>query len=113
MAWLGGLSGDQGGVFKPAGQFKHPQTGSQIHTSRAWTYEPATQSAIVQTVIVQIVWEENDEDGNVVNRWDMGRVRLHCAFRFEMVHLLRRVGFDNLQVLEISSETNCEMKALK
>jgi hypothetical protein len=52
----------------------------------------------MQSAIVQTVWEENDEDGNVVKRWDMGQVRLHCVFRFEMVHLLRRVGFDNLQV---------------
>jgi hypothetical protein len=25
--------------------------------------------------------------------WEMGPTQLHCVFRFEMDHLLRRVGF--------------------
>jgi hypothetical protein len=27
------------------------------------------------------------------DRWESGPVRLHCAFRFEMQHLLERTGF--------------------
>lgn len=89
VRWLGDLCGEKGGVFKAAEQFRHPQTGRQVHTSRAWSYEPATQTAIVQTV-----WEEIGADGQVMNRRETGPIRLHCVFRFEMEHLLRRVGFE-------------------
>ena len=88
IGWLGDLASGKGGVFEVAEQFRHPQTGRPIHTSRAWSYEPATQTAICQTI-----WEEIDENGQVVERWQKDPVRLHCVFRFEMEHLLRRVGY--------------------
>lgn len=88
VGWLGDLRGDQGGVFERAEQFLHPETGRQIHTSRAWSYEPATQTALSRTV-----WEEIDADGQVVNRWEREPIRLHCVFHFEMEHLLARVGY--------------------
>jgi hypothetical protein len=88
VSWLGDLTGDRGGVFEAAEQFPHPKTGRQIRTSRAWSYEPSTQTAIAQTV-----WEEIGADGRVVDRWETGPIRLHCVFRFEMEHLLARVGF--------------------
>lgn len=87
LSWLGDLLRDKGGVFEAAEQFRHPETGRQIRTSRAWSYEPASQTAICQTA-----WEEIDADGQVLNRWQTQPIRLHCVFRFEMEHLLARVG---------------------
>lgn len=88
ISWLGDLVGEMGGVFEVAEQFRHPKTGHQICASRAWSYEPATQTAISLTV-----WEEKDENGQVLNHLEATPVRLHCVFRFEMEHLLRRTGF--------------------
>ena len=88
ISWLGELAGGKGGVFETAEQFRHPKTGHQICTSRAWSYEAATQTAINRTV-----WEEKDENGKVIDRLEASADRLHCIFRFEMEHLLGRVGF--------------------
>jgi ubiquinone/menaquinone biosynthesis C-methylase UbiE len=88
LSWLGGLLRDKGGVYEAAEQFRHPESGRQIRTFRAWSYEPASQTAICQTA-----WEEIGADGQVVNRWQTQPTRLHCVFRFEMEHLLARVGF--------------------
>jgi SAM-dependent methyltransferase len=88
FAWLGGLLGEKGGQFEPAGQFQHPKTGRHIRTFRAWSYEPASQTAISRTS-----WEEIGADGQIVDRLEANPVRLHCVFRFEMEHLLARVGF--------------------
>ncbi len=93
FGWLGGLVGDQAGVFKPAESFTHQATGHQIRTARAWTYEPATQTAVCVTA-----WEAVGADGQVVDRWQTEPVRLHCIFRFEMEHLLRRAGYQIEQV---------------
>jgi SAM-dependent methyltransferase len=89
MLWLGEISGEKGGVFKAAEEFKHPETGHQVRASRAWRYEPSTQSAIVQTA-----WEEIDTDGQVKNRTERAPIQLHCVFRLEMEHLLARVGYE-------------------
>jgi len=88
IGWLGDLTRDRGGAFEAAEQFCHPKTGRLVRTSRAWSYEPSTQTAIAQTV-----WEEIDADGQVVDRWESGPIRLHCVFRFEMQHLLALTGF--------------------
>jgi len=88
LTWLGDLLRQQGERFEPAEQFRHPVSGRQVRAWRAWSYEPATQSAICQTR-----WEEADAEGQVVGRWQSGPTRLHCVFRFEMEHLLARVGF--------------------
>jgi SAM-dependent methyltransferase len=87
--WLGELTKDKGGVFEEAEQFRHPVTGRQVRASRAWSYEPATQTAIAQTV-----WEEIDAQGAVVDRHESGAIRLHCAFRFEMEHLFPLAGYE-------------------
>lgn len=79
---------DQGGVFETAGQFTHPRTGDLIRSLQAWSYEPATQTAIAHTI-----WEVLGPDGEVVGRIDKGPIRLHVVFRFEMEHLLVRTGF--------------------
>jgi len=88
FSWLGDLVGKKGGVFEPAEQFQHARTGRQIRTFRAWAYEPATQTAICTTS-----WEAIATDGQVVDHWQTEPIRLHCVFRFEMEHLLARVGF--------------------
>jgi SAM-dependent methyltransferase len=88
LPWLGGLVGEKGGVFEPAEQFRHAKTGRQIRASRAWTYEPSTQTAVCTTA-----WEAVADDGEVVDRWRTEPMRLHCVFRFEMEHLLARTGF--------------------
>jgi SAM-dependent methyltransferase len=89
MRWLGEISGDKKGVFGEDGQFKHPKTGLPIKTSIAWSYEPASQTATEQTI-----WEEIGVDGKSIRRWEIGAIQLHCVFRFEMEHLLKRAGFE-------------------
>jgi SAM-dependent methyltransferase len=86
--WLGDLTRDKGGAFEAAEQFLYPGTERQIRALRAWSFERATQTAVVETV-----WEEVGLDGRVIDRWETGPVRLHCLFRFEMEHLLGRVEF--------------------
>ncbi len=39
-------------------------------------------------------WEEIGPDGELVDRWQTGPIRLHSAFRFEVAHLLARAGFE-------------------
>jgi SAM-dependent methyltransferase len=89
IPWLADLRREKGGVFEVAEQFQDPDTGRQVRALRAWSYEPSTQTATVQTV-----WEELDSDGRVVNRVERGPIRLHCVFRFEMEHLLARAGLE-------------------
>jgi ubiquinone/menaquinone biosynthesis C-methylase UbiE len=87
LAWLGSLMGEKGGQFESAESFRSPASGNLVRAFRAWSLEPSTQTAIAQTR-----WEEVSPDGNVVGRWERAPVRLHCVFRFEMEHLLARVG---------------------
>jgi SAM-dependent methyltransferase len=89
VRWLADLTGDRRGVFEAAEVVPHPLSGNQVRASRAWWFEPATQSATVQTV-----WEELDADGHGLSRVEKAPVRLHCVFRFEMEHLLARTGFE-------------------
>lgn len=89
IGWLGDLCRDKGGVFEAAEELMHPKTGCLIRTLRAWSYEPSTQTASAVTV-----WEEIGADEKVVDRWERGPIRMHCVFRFEMQHLLARVGFE-------------------
>ena len=89
MGWLGDLTRDKGGVFEPAGEFRHPRSGRLVRASQAWRYEPGSQTAISLRV-----WEELDDGGKVVARRESEPHRLHCIFRFEVEHLLARVGFE-------------------
>lgn len=89
VCWLGDLCGEKRNVFEAAEQFQHPQTGHQTRASRAWSYEPSTQTAIVRTI-----WEEIDTNGQILSCIESEPIRLHCVFRFEMEHLLARVGFE-------------------
>ncbi len=88
FTWLGGLVGEQGGVFEEAEAFTHPVSGQLVRAFRLWSYEPSTQTAVCRTR-----WDEVDSNGRVQNTWETEPVRLHCFFRFEMQHLLARAGF--------------------
>ena len=88
LGWLWDLFNGVGGKFKQVGEVPHPVSGNPVVLSRAWTYEPCTQTACASTV-----WEEFDGRGQPVQRWERGPVGLHCFFRFEMEHLLSRAGF--------------------
>jgi ubiquinone/menaquinone biosynthesis C-methylase UbiE len=85
--WLGDLTRDQGGVFAPEGEVADLATGRLVRWSRAWWYERATQTA---STIAK--YEEIGANGAVVERWETDLLRVHCVFRFEMEHLLARVG---------------------
>jgi SAM-dependent methyltransferase len=89
--WLGAISqgGRLAGVFEPAESFRHPDTGRQVKTNRAWSYRRLDQAAIVTTV-----WQELAEDGSVVAQFQLGPTPVHCIFRYEMEHLLGRAGFE-------------------
>lgn len=86
--WLGDLTRDLGGRFEPAREVVHPETGHVMRKSNAWTYERSTQTATVVTR-----WEELGADGAVLQCWERSPMALHCAFPFEMEHLLARAGF--------------------
>jgi SAM-dependent methyltransferase len=89
MAWLGDLVGAKGGVFEEEETFERPKTGRTVRAVRAWRYERSTQTAICETR-----WEELDENGDVVETRETVAIRLHCLFRFEVEHLMGRVGLD-------------------
>lgn len=93
LKWLGKLTDTNGSKFDTAENFIHPRTGNHVQTYRAWSCEPATQTAIVQTA-----WEEHDADSKKINRIETGEVRLHCLFRFEMEHLLNQSGLEIMNV---------------
>jgi SAM-dependent methyltransferase len=86
--WFADLLGEKGGRFDEEETFVNPETGRQVHTRRAWSFESSTQTAVSQTA-----WEEIDEDGQVVDHWQTKPIRLHVVFRFEIEHLLARTGF--------------------
>ncbi len=85
--WLGGLRGRAGGRFKLAGQVEEIGTGRLVRRARAWSFEPATQTAISRSR-----WEILEADGTHRETLEGTPVRLHCLFPFEMEHLLARLG---------------------
>jgi SAM-dependent methyltransferase len=87
--WLGDLLRELGGKFEASGEVRDPRTDHRIRKANAWTFERSTQTA---TVVSR--WEEIGEDGAVLQTWQRKPMALHCVFRFEMEHLLARVGFD-------------------
>ncbi len=87
FSWLGTLRAGKGGKFEPAGEVTDPHTGQRVCISRAWWYQPATQTASATTV-----WEVLSPNGQVLDRWERGPVQLHCGFRHEMEHLFARAG---------------------
>ena len=81
----GQVARERAGLVPFRGLFGH--LGRTIQVSRAWSYEASTQTASVVTA-----WVEIDAHGNVADCWQRGPIALHCVFRFEMEHLLARVG---------------------
>jgi ubiquinone/menaquinone biosynthesis C-methylase UbiE len=75
-------------VYQKGPTLTHPITGRKFRSSHAWSMEPATQTATVY-----MDWEELDDAGQVIEVWKLEPRQLHCAFRFEMEHLLGRTGF--------------------
>jgi hypothetical protein len=88
FSWLGDLRRDLGGVFEPGEEVFDPLTGRLVRTSRAWWYEPSTQIATAVTR-----WQELDGAAQPLDQWEIGPVPFHCAFRFEVEHLIQRAGF--------------------
>jgi ubiquinone/menaquinone biosynthesis C-methylase UbiE len=88
FTWLGGLSRSEDGPFVLESEIAHPLTGRLIRTYRRWSYHRLTQTASTRTFR-----EEISETGQVLQRWDSETVHLHCAFRFEIEHLLVRAGY--------------------
>jgi SAM-dependent methyltransferase len=86
--WLGSLPNQATGTFSEWRELKHPSTGRTIRTANEWAFEPSTQTATVTTV-----WEEIESGGVVIQRWQREPMPLHCVFRFEMEHLLKRTGY--------------------
>ena len=89
MGWLGDLVRAKGGIFEEEETFERPKTGRRVRAMRAWAYERSTQ-----TVTCQTRWEELDENGDIVETRETEAIRLHCLFRFEVEHLMARVGLD-------------------
>jgi len=55
-------------------------------------------NAATQTAIYLQAMEELGPGEIVLNRWDFEPKVMHCVFRFEMEHLLARVGYEILGV---------------
>jgi ubiquinone/menaquinone biosynthesis C-methylase UbiE len=88
FGWLAGLIKQEGLVYEKGRILTHPATQQKFRYSYAWSFEPSTQTATIRSS-----WEEMDEIGKVIQVYEMEPKRLHCIFRFEMEHLLKRTGF--------------------
>jgi ubiquinone/menaquinone biosynthesis C-methylase UbiE len=88
FGWLAGLLHNKEAVYQKSNVIIHPRTKQKFRRSYAWAFEPSTQNTTVR-----LNWEEIDENGDVIQIWEMEPKRLHCVFRFEMEHLLNRMGF--------------------
>lgn len=94
LDWLGEIGGPKSRVFEARQKTRtHPQSGNPIRFLYAWTYERATQTATYLQAM-----EELGPGGDVLQRWDFEPKVMHCVFRFEMEHLLARVGYEILAV---------------
>ncbi len=92
LDWLGEIGGPKSRVFETYQRTpKHPISGNPVRCSYAWSYERATQTATYYQAM-----EELGPGGEVLNRWDFEPKVMHCVFRFEMEHLLARVGYEVL-----------------
>ena len=88
VGWLAGLLRNKDTPEDTIRELTHPISGGRFRTRHTWAFEPATQTAAVTRR-----WEALDADGAITERWEMAPMPLHCVFRFEMEHLLRRAGF--------------------
>jgi ubiquinone/menaquinone biosynthesis C-methylase UbiE len=90
-AWMGEIQPEKNPPFEAAGTEIHPQTGVRMRSLLKWVYERSTQTATLYKVL-----EELGGEDAVINRLELEPMPMHVVFRFEMEHLLCRVG---LQVL--------------
>lgn len=88
FGWLAGLLDQKEPVYEKSDVLIHPITNEKFRRSFAWEFESCTQTATVRTN-----WEQVNENGDVIQKWEMEPARLHCIFPFEMEHMLKRVGF--------------------
>ena len=88
FTWLAGLIAQKEPVYEKGAILIHPTTKDKFQPSFAWEFEPSTQTATVRAIYEQI-----NENGDVIQVWEMQPARLHCIFPFEMEHLLKRAGF--------------------
>ena len=85
-AWLGEIGEEQKGVFERVEVLLTlPVTENQARTSRAWSFERASQTAAVHTI-----WEDLDPNGQIARRVDTGPIAFHCIIHHKVVHLLAR-----------------------
>jgi len=87
LDWLGGLPHEQPGTWQAGEEVVHPGTGRRLRRFYAWSYQRASQTA---TVV--LAWEEVTGDGGPGGRRELAPMPQHCAFRFEIAHLLARAG---------------------
>ena len=88
FGWLADLVNQKEPVYEKSDVLIHPTTSEKFRRSFAWEFDSYTQTATVTTN-----WEQVNENGDVVQVWEMEPARLHCIFPFEMEHMLKRVGF--------------------
>jgi SAM-dependent methyltransferase len=88
LDWLGGMVGKSNPDYERGRILIHPTSNKKFRTAYAWTFERATHTATVN-----MTWEKIDDSDTVIETWPMEPMALHCVFRFEMEHLLRRAGF--------------------
>lgn len=88
FSWLGELLIEKNDFWEVGQERIHPTTRQKIRSSYYWIFEPLTQTATVT-----LRWEALADNGTIIETWQMNPMPLHCLFRFEMEHLLRRVGF--------------------
>lgn len=88
FGWLKGLVENKGGVFNDGDSFTHPVRGCEVRKRYAWSYDPFTQTAYLESI-----WEILGEGGTVTETIESGRLSFHCFFPAEMGHLLARCGF--------------------
>ena len=88
LDWLGMLPATPPAPLPPCDEIAHPRSGRRFRQLHSWGYDRATQTATLR-----LAWEEIESGGTGGRRWELDPTPLHCAFRFEVEHLLARAGF--------------------
>jgi hypothetical protein len=88
LDWLGSLPVAPPPPQPPGDEIVHPGSGRRFRQVHSWGYDRATQTATLR-----LAWDEAGPAGTVGRRWELDPTPLHCAFRFEVEHLLARAGF--------------------
>jgi SAM-dependent methyltransferase len=88
VRWLAGLLEIPNPEYDYGKVIENPITHRRYRYCHFWQYQPSTQTATVTAK-----WEEIGDSGQVIRTWQMEPTQLHCAFRSEIDHLLKRCGF--------------------